>query len=30
MCGFTQNEGSAKTFSSLLVGVFDNGRLDYI
>src|SRR6187200_680527 len=28
--GFTQNEGSAKTFSSLLVGVFDNGRLDYI
>jgi bifunctional non-homologous end joining protein LigD len=28
--GFTQNEGSVKTFSSLLVGVFDNGRLDYI
>jgi bifunctional non-homologous end joining protein LigD len=28
--GFTQNEGSAKTFSSLLVGVFDNGRLNYI
>jgi bifunctional non-homologous end joining protein LigD len=28
--GYTQNEGSAKTFSSLLVGVFDNGRLDYI
>ena len=28
--GFTQNEGSAKTFSALLVGVFDNGRLDYI
>jgi len=28
--GFTQNEGSSKTFSSLLVGVFDNGRLDYI
>jgi bifunctional non-homologous end joining protein LigD len=28
--GFTQNEGSAKTFSSLLVGVYDNGRLDYM
>ena len=28
--GFTQNEGSAKTFSALLVGVFDNGRLDYM
>ena len=28
--GFTQNEGSAKTFSSLLVGTFDNGRLDYM
>ena len=28
--GFTQNEGSGKTFSSLLVGVFDNGRLDYM
>ena len=28
--GFTQNEGSSKTFSSLLVGVFDNGRLDYM
>ena len=28
--GYTQNEGSAKTFSSLLVGVYDNGRLDYI
>ncbi|HEX6845974.1 MAG TPA: non-homologous end-joining DNA ligase, partial [Chitinophagaceae bacterium] len=28
--GFTNNEGSAKTFSALLVGVFDNGRLDYI
>lgn len=28
--GFTQNEGSAKTFSSLLVGAFDNGRLDYM
>lgn len=28
--GFTQNEGSSKTFSSLLVGVFDKGRLHYI
>jgi len=28
--GFTQNEDSAKTFSSLLVGVFDKGRLDYM
>ena len=28
--GFTQNEGSSKTFSSLLVGVYDKGRLDYI
>jgi bifunctional non-homologous end joining protein LigD len=28
--GFTQNEGSAKTFSSLLVGAFDNGRLEYM
>ena len=28
--GFTQNEGSAKTFSSLLVGVYDNKRLHYI
>ena len=28
--GFTQNEGSGKSFSSLLVGVFDNGRLDYM
>lgn len=28
--GFTQNEGSGKTFSALLVGVFDNGRLDYM
>jgi len=28
--GFTQNEGSAKTFSSLLVGVYDKGRLNYI
>ena len=28
--GFTQNEGSGKTFSSLLVGAYDNGRLDYL
>jgi len=28
--GFTQNEGSAKKFSALLVGVFDKGRLDYM
>jgi bifunctional non-homologous end joining protein LigD len=28
--GFTQNEGSSKTFSSLLVGLYDNGKLDYI
>jgi bifunctional non-homologous end joining protein LigD len=27
--GFTQNEGSTKLFSSLLVGVFDNGALHY-
>lgn len=27
--GFTQNEGSPKKFSSLLVGVFENGRLEY-
>lgn len=27
--GFTQNEGSPKKFSSLLVGVFENGRLHY-
>jgi bifunctional non-homologous end joining protein LigD len=28
--GFTQNEGSSKTFSSLLVGVYNKGKLDYI
>lgn len=28
--GFTQNEGSSKTFSSLLVGVYDNGKLNYM
>jgi bifunctional non-homologous end joining protein LigD len=27
--GYTQNEGSSKTFSSLLVGVFEKGRLLY-
>jgi len=27
--GYTQNEGSSKTFSSLLVGVFDQGKLRY-
>ncbi len=27
--GFTQNEGSPKLFSSLLVGVFDKGRFHY-
>jgi bifunctional non-homologous end joining protein LigD len=28
--GYTQNEGSGKTFSSLLVGAYDDGRLDYL
>ena len=28
--GYTQNEGSAKTFSSLLVGLYDDGQLSYI
>lgn len=27
--GFTKNEGSGKTFSALLVGVFKNGKLQY-
>lgn len=27
--GFTRNEDSSKPFSSLLVGVFDNGKLQY-
>jgi bifunctional non-homologous end joining protein LigD len=27
--GYTQNEGSSKTFSSLLVGVYEKGRLKY-
>ncbi|MDQ3015465.1 MAG: DNA ligase D [Bacteroidota bacterium] len=28
--GYTQNEGTSKTFSSLLVGVFEKGKLHYI
>lgn len=28
--GFTQNEGSGKPFSALLVGVFDKGSLNYM
>jgi bifunctional non-homologous end joining protein LigD len=28
--GYTQNEGSSKTFSSLLVGVYDDGKLNYM
>ncbi|MEO7394474.1 MAG: DNA ligase D, partial [Chitinophagaceae bacterium] len=28
--GYTQNEGSSKTFSSLLVGVYEKERLNYI
>src|SRR5688572_8680408 len=27
--GFTKNDGTKKAFSSLLVGVYDNGRLEY-
>jgi bifunctional non-homologous end joining protein LigD len=27
--GYTNNEGSNKTFSSLLVGVYENGKLEY-
>lgn len=27
--GFTNNEGSGKAFSSLLVGVYENGKLEY-
>lgn len=27
--GYTQNEGSSKTFSSILVGVFEKGKLHY-
>jgi bifunctional non-homologous end joining protein LigD len=28
--GFTKNEGSSKTFSSLLLGVYKNGKLEYV
>ncbi len=28
--GFTRNEGSSKSFSALLVGVYDKGKLNYI
>lgn len=28
--GFTNNEGSAKKFSSLLLGVYENGKLQYV
>ncbi len=28
--GYTKNEGSSKTFSSLLVGVFEKGKLHYM
>jgi bifunctional non-homologous end joining protein LigD len=28
--GFTKNEGSSKQFSSLLLGVFENGHLEYV
>ncbi len=28
--GFTNNEGSAKTFSSLLLGVYENKKLQYV
>ena len=28
--GFTKNEGSAKKFSSLLLGVYENGKLQYV
>ncbi len=27
--GYTKNEGSSKPFSSLLLGVYENGKLDY-
>jgi len=30
IAGFTKNEGSAKTFSSLLLGVYDKGKLQYV
>ena len=28
--GFTKNEGTSKQFSSLLLGVYENGRLEYV
>ncbi|MGE6355981.1 DNA ligase D [Flavobacterium sp. NPDC079362] len=28
--GFTRNEGSSKLFSSLLLGVYENGRFEYV
>lgn len=28
--GFTKNEGSSKLFSSLLLGVYENGKLEYV
>lgn len=28
--GYTHNEGSSKLFSALLMGVFENGRFDYV
>lgn len=28
--GFTNNEGSSKLFSSLLLGVYENGKLEYV
>lgn len=30
IAGFTKNEGTAKQFSSLLLGVYDNGYLHYV
>jgi len=30
IAGYTRNEGSNKLFSSLLLGVYENGKLDYV
>lgn len=30
IAGYTNNEGSAKPFSSLLLGVYENGKLEYV
>jgi bifunctional non-homologous end joining protein LigD len=30
IAGYTKNEGSSKLFSSLLLGVFENGKLQYV